>query len=278
MSFETDITGGVKFFDYNYFGYKYGGRANATTNTEGAKYVLDINKYTRWVSVASNDMTTETLTLTSPRTVTVDKIIGSRHNFKEFTITHSGGTDFTNVNGLNADLVGGISETAFSLNTFYYSFDPVDITSIEINVTKTQVANEDKFLGQFFATQELGKFAGFPTISRVEHDKDIKVLRTISGRPIVRKGFETFSCNMSFRTYPVANDIALVESIHEREQSFLVWLCGGRYGTDYFKFEQRGWRLEDVYNVQHIRPLIADYDSGIYVNGANTSLNLIEVV
>ena len=83
---------------------------------------------------------------------------------------------------------------------------------------------------------------------------------------------------MNFKTYPIQADIDIVEELHERENSFLVWLCGGRYGSEHFTIEQRGWRLRDIYNMQLSRALGANYEKGIYQNGANTRLSLVEVI
>jgi len=226
------ITGGVKFFENNKALFRDGNTVSATTNDSAAKFMLDISKYTRWESIGSNDTIIETLTINLKSSETLDRLILIEHNFKSFTVKYNGGSDFTNVVGLDGALGGGISETTFDKNTAYYEFDSVSVDSITIEITTTQTVDAEKFMTQFIATSEL----------------------------------------------PVQADINLAESLHEREESFLVWLCGGRSGTDFFTIEQRGWRLRDVYNMQLSRPLSANYEKGIYQNGVNTSLPLIEVI
>ena len=275
---NLDITGGVKFFENNKALFRDGNTASASSNDSAAKFILDVSKYTRWESIDSNDAVTETITVNFKLPQTIDRLILTGHNFKDFNIKYNGSSDFTNVSGLDGDLVGGIIETDYSNDTSYYKFDEVTVSSITITVSTTQVANEQKYLDQFIATSEIGTFAGFPRVQNVQHNRNIKGSKAISGKNVIQKGYETTSFRMNFKTYPVQADIDIAEQLHEREASFLVWLCGGRYGIEHFSIEQRGWRLRDVYNMQLNRSLKADYEKGIYQNGANTNLSFVEVI
>jgi hypothetical protein len=273
-----DITGGVKFFENNKALFRDGSDASASTNDEAAKFILDISKYTRWESLSSNDITTETLTINLAQATDLDRLILVGHNLKDYTIQYNGTTEFTNVCGLDGALVGGIVETTYDKDTSYYSFDEVSVSSILITMNTTQTVDAEKFLTQFVATKELGTFQGFPRIQNVQHNRNIKAAKAISGKNVIQKGHEVTTFRMNFSTYPVQADITLLDSLHEREESFLVWLCGGRYGSEYFTIEQRGWRLEDIYNMQLSRPLSANYAKGIYQNGANTRASFVEVI
>ena len=275
---SLDITGGVKFFDKNKALFRDGNTASASTNDAAAKFALDISKYTRWESIASNDTIIETITINFRSVQIIDRLILTEHNFKEFTVKYNGGLEFTNVSNLDGDLVGGISETTYDKDTSYYKFDSVSVSSIVISVTTTQVANAQKYLTQFIATTEVGTFAGFPRIQNVQHNRNIKGSKALSGRNVIQKGYETTTFRMNFKTYPVQADIDIVEGLHEREDSFLVWLCGGRYGAEHFTIEQRGWRLRDFYNMQVSRPLSANYEKSIYQNGVNTTVSFLEVI
>lgn len=278
MTFLTDITGGVKFFDKNLALFRDGNTAAASSNNAAGKYVLSPSKYTRWESLASNDVTTETITINFLNTTTIDRIVLQGHNFKSYSIKYNAALDFTTVSDLDADLVGGITQATYTNDTSYYAFDAVAVDSLTITINTTQIANAQKFLTQIIATTELGTLAGFPRISSVKHNRNVKAAKVISGKNVIQKGYETTTFKMGFRSYPVQADIDLIEALHEREDSFLVWLCGGRYGTDYFTISQRGWRLEDIYNMQVNKPLGANYSKGIYVNGVDTSIPLVEVV
>ncbi len=279
MSCETlDISGGVKFFNFNQALFKNGNTASASSNDGAAKYTIDVSKYTRWESVGSNDITTESITINFKNPTTIDRLLLIGHNFKEFTIQYNGTNDFTNVSGLGGSLVGGIVETDFSVDTAYYSFTEVLINSITISISKTQVVDAEKFLNQFIGTTELATLIGFPRVSNVLHNRNIKASKAISGKNVLQKSYETTSFRLGFKTYPIQADVNLMEDLHLKEDSFLVWLCGGRFGTDHFTIEQRGWRLEDVYNMQVSRPLGANYEKGIYNNGVNKTVSFVEVI
>lgn len=274
----TDISGGVKFFDKNRALFRDGNQASAGTNDSAAKFILDVSKYTRWESIGSDDTTTETITINFKIAQTLDRLIFTGHNFKAFSVKYNDGTEFANVSGLDGDLIGGIVETAYDKDTAYYKFDSVVVSSIVISIDTTQVVDAEKFLNQFIATVELGTFAGFPRVQNVQHNRNIKGSKALSGKNVIQKGYETTTFRLNFKSYPVQADIDILEGVHERENSFLVWLCGGRYGLEHFTIEQRGWRLRDLYNMQISRPLNANYEKSIYQNGANTSMALVEVI
>ena len=169
------ITGGIKFFDKSKTLF-----ADGTTIVAGvsgdpsAEFTIDRNRLSYYRSVGSNDTITETLTITLPSAQTIDRILILDHNWKEFTIKYDSATDFTSVVGLDGALGGGISETVFADGTAYYEFDSVSVTStIEIAITKTQVANAQKFVNQIIGTTEIGTLVGYPVVG-LSQDRNIR--------------------------------------------------------------------------------------------------------
>jgi hypothetical protein len=279
MNCETqDITGGIKFFERNQALAKDGNTASATTNDGAAIYLLTNNKYVRWESVNSNDITTEVVTITFKNTRTIDRLLLTRHNLKQYQITYNGTNEFANVSNLDGDLVGGIAETTYDKNTSYYKFDEVQVDSITITMNTTQVADAQKFITELVATRELGTLAGFPRVRNMLHSRNLRGAKVLSGKNVLQPTYETTSFRLGLSNYAVKNDVLLFDSIHEREQSLLVWLCGGRYGDEFFPTPQRGFNLEDLYSMKINRPLPANYANGIYTNGANGTLSFVEVV
>ena len=275
------ITGGIKFFENVKNLYKDGTTITASTNNPAAKYILDYNKYTMWESIGSSDTVTETIEVTLNGSKDIDRIFLNRINLKDFSIQYWNGSsysNFTNVVGIDGSVAGGIIETDYSRNAAYYEFDSVSTTKLKITMLKTQVADQEKEITAFLATEEIGTFEGFPRVSKIKHDRNIRATRALSGKRVIQKSYEVTSFKIKFKTYPLQDDIDIVNDLHEREDSFLVWLCGGRVGTQYFKYENRGYRLEDLYHMQVDRPLTTDYAKGIYVNGVDTDISFIEVV
>ena len=270
------MTGGISFYDKNKSLFDDGSTCVASTNTADQNLVLGTNKYFKWESIGSDDVTTETLTITLPSAISLSRIFLLDHNFKNFGIQYGASLDFANVTGLDSYSDNQILETGFSRNTAYYQFDAVTTDTIIISIDTTQTVDAEKFLHQFIITNELGTLTGFPDMTGIKLDRNDRKDKAISGRLHIEKGYETASFRLKLASYPVQADIDLLDSLHSRELPFLSWLNGGK--PDQFRFEQRGFRLEDVYQVKVDKPAKNSFNKNIYVLGVNQSYSFMEVV
>lgn len=277
------FTGGISFYERNKALFEDGSIASASSNNSAANLILGTNKFFQWESIASDDTVTETITITLEENNDITRLFLVDHNWKEFTVKFgSTPSDFTNVVGIDGALGGGIAETAFARDTAYYEFDSVNTNIIEITVTKTQVADEEKSLVMFITTEELGTLEGFPPNKGIGLDRNEKQDRAISGRMHVVKSYESARMELTPKTYSgVTNaigqaDIDLLDSLHDRNIPFIVWANGG--SPDQFRFSQRGWRLKDVYQMQTVKGTRNAYDKNIYVSGVNQKYSFVEVV
>jgi len=270
------ITGGVKFFKKSKALFALGATATATSNTDAAKNVLSSNKFVIWQSLGSDDATTETIVITFPATADIDRIFLISMNWKEFTVKYDvtgTPTDFTSVVGLNGSQ-SNISETVYVRDTAYYEFDKVSTTKITITATKTQIVDAEKKLERFYATEEIGTFTGFPEISKEELNQNINKQRVLSGNTNFQKRIETFKATISFKNYTaIQNDYDILLDLERRPESFLIWLCGGKFGTN-FSITRENWFLKNVYNVQTAGKLNAKWNNNIYIAGFSAKLNL----
>lgn len=276
------ITGGMKFFEESKSLFKDGASAIASTGSSSAVLALDKNRFTFWRSSGSSDVSTETVTITLPTTSTIDRLFIVNHNFKGFRVRYENGgglTDFTNVNGIDGALGGGILETDFSDDTAYYEFDAVSVDQIEIEVTTTQVADDEKFMMFFAVTSELGTLDGYP-IFKPKISRNIRRQKMLSGRYIVEKSEQSFEGNISFRNYPpsLGGDLDLMFSLVEKEDAFMIWPCGGRRGNDFFRYELQSWRLRDLYSCQIPTTISPNYANNVYTNVVNLKFKIVEVV
>lgn len=270
------MTGGISFFDNNKALFDDGSTCVASTNTDDQNLILGTNKFFKWESIGSDDVTTETLTITLPSPISLSRIFLVDHNFKNFGIQYGASLDFANVTGLDSYSDNQILETGFTRNTAYYQFDAVTTDTIIISIDTTQVVDAQKFLTQFIATNELGTLLGFPNLSGVKLDRNDKKSKAISGRLHLERGYESASFRLSLRTYPFEADIDLLDSLHDSNVSFLVWINGGL--PDQFRFNQRGFRIEDIYNMKIDKAMNNSYYKNIYKAGANQSYSFMEVV
>lgn len=278
------VTGGIKIFKENKIK-----DATASSNVSGTGSVsslLNQNRETFWRSSGSNDSTTEEIEIEFSGSKTIDRIFLLNINAKSFNIQYDVAgvyTDFSSVVGLDGALGGGISETTFAKNTAYYEFASVTTDKIRIQIDSTQTTNAEKYINQVICTEEMGTFVGYPNISAVDIDRSQRNKITVSGKYSVQKSLETFGVNLKLIDYPSLAaynaDVDLCFDLMDSEDPFLVWLCGGRYGTTYFQYTLRGFRLIDVIQMQVLKSYKVSYSKNIYINQVNIpSLDLGEVI
>jgi len=241
------ISGGMKVFKKSSSLYKNSGNATASSGNGSADNMLSMHRYLRWDSIGSNDATPETITITFPST-TIDRIFLIDHNLKNFTITYGvGATSFAGVVGIDG-VKSGIVETAFAEDTAYYEFNAVTTTQINITANTTQIVDAQKYINMVLTTQEVGTFIGYPEITP-SLDANERRSQVLTGKYITQKNFEVFKGRLAIEHTNQA-DIDLVNYMYESQEPFLIWLCGGKYGTESFSVEFKNWRLKDVYQVQ----------------------------
>lgn len=278
------ITGGLKLFKKSKCAFSEGASMVATSGDASSPNAIDRNFTSYWRSVGSTDAITETLIVNLVGNVTIDRIFLIDHNFKSYNVKYlSGGTytHFSNVVGIDGSMAN-ITESTYARDTSYYEFTPVTTTSLQIEVTTTQTVNTEKYLNLFIATEEMGTLTGFPKIKNLVVDRNIRKKEMLSGKSLILKSEESFSVELDFDSYPASSnyhaDIDLAFSLFDIEDNFIIWLCGGRTGSNYFKKELRGFRLKDVYTVQLAANLKLAYINSTYKNPVDFTLKLEEVV
>lgn len=274
------VTGGIKFFKRNFSLLKDGATATASSNTEGVKYLLSPVRYAKWISVGSSDATEETITITFPSSKTIDRLFLLGFNLKEFDVKYFDGlsfVDFSNVIGVNGVEQSTINETNFSFDSAYYEFDSVTTSQVQIKARKTQVADEEKMITTFVSTMEIGTLEGYPSISSSLSNNE-KRSKALSQRFVIQKTYETVSFQLGFKTHPFQNDLNIMEELFESIDSYLIFPCGGRTGSQYFKIDQKAWRLDDLFQVQNRGKFQSNFEKNIYTNGFNKSVTFEESV
>jgi len=264
------VTGGVKFFKKNKIS---DGSVVASSGTSSGKFILDLDVDTYWTSLGSSDGVSETITISTSKSQTIDRILLLDHNFKTYNVKYYDGSsyvDFANVIKIGGATLSTINETNYDQDSSYYEFTQVSTTSIRITVSHTQIPNEDKYLSQAIASTELGTFVGYPEINSVTMDRNNRVKKTIGGRFSVQKANKTFGFDLRFRNYPSSDvynvDIDLALTLFESEDPFIIYACGGRYESQHFKKAIPGFRLKDAFLMQINRAYKLKYLKNIYVN------------
>lgn len=277
------ITGGVKFFDTDSAGLFYGGSATASNGNDLAGNSLDRNKVTYWRTTGSDDSETVEFILTLGSSTTFNRLFLIDHNFRSFVIDYDVSgvwTDFSNVVGITGSLGSSITESSFSENTSYYEFNSVTTSSIRIRVTTTQTADAEKYLNQIVVTTELGTLSGFPLINRLRSSRNDREVNMLSGKKLVIKSKESLEFQLDFKDYPanLKSDLDLMFDLYDRDEVFMVWICGGRYSTPYYRYTNRGFRLQDLITAQLSGDISPSYTSNVTSLPVNLRVQFVEVV
>lgn len=277
------LTGGVSFFEKSKILYDESASATASSNSANANLALGNDKFFKWESNGSSDGDTQTLTITPNNTITASRLFILGHNLKDFTVSVTGQnitgleSGFTADFGGAATLVSGdIDQDDLSTDTAYYEFDSVSITELVISATHTQVADEEKRITQVILTDEIGTLTGYPEINGVSIDPDLKSQETIAGGFHIERGRENASFDMRLSTYPLQDDVDILDGLFDRTDPFLVWLCGGK--PNQFTRKTRGWRAEDLYQMKVENTLNNGYFRNVYSLGVNQRYSFKQVV
>lgn len=273
------ITGGIKFFSKNKLTISTS--IVASSGSSSTTFLADENYFTNWRSAGSTDVAVETITITFASATPISRIHLLGHNLKNYTIKYNTSSNFSSVTSLDASGLSSIAETVYSRQHSYYEFSQVSVTSVVITMNTTQIADEEKYIRKIKITNEYGTLLGYPKIDQIKVDRGLIVDQMISKRSIIEKQFDTFAFNLSFDNYPskssYTSDYTLMDTLAELEEPFYVWLCGGRFGSTYFRQTIKGFRLQDVILMDFAEDITQSYNNNIYISTINMNYALREV-
>jgi len=276
------ITGGIKFFDRSKI---LDATASAPISGDASvTNLLNANRETFYRSVGSTDLITEEIEIVFSEDRPIDRLFLIDFNGKNFNVQYDVSgvwTDFANVIDLDGSQAT-VTETAYARDTYYAEFDQVTTGKIRIQITETQVANAQKYINQVIVTTEKATLVGYPEIKDILSDRRLRVKKTLN-KNSVQKSLEVVTINLAFKNYPSSSvynvDIDAMLDLHDSEDNFLVWLCGGRFDSPYFRYTIRGFRLQDVYEMQVASAYKLGYRDNIYTNPINlATIKLIEAI
>lgn len=262
----------IIFFYKNRADYSYTNVvASASEGNTYAPYVLNRSNLSAWLTTGSVDANNTTLTIDFSEKRTVSDIILIKHNFKSFNIKH-----WDDVSSSYQDFSPPINETTNTAETSYYVVTTLETSKIQITILGTQVANEDKFLYQFIATQRIGQLYGWPQIVSPTLSRNRITNQMLSGKLNVVENIGAFMCQLTVDSWSNDGDLSIVENLYDSNEGFLVWLCGG--DETQFKTVRQGYRLEDLFLMKCTDEYTPEYNDGVYNNGIKIQMTLQEVI
>ena len=266
---ENSITGMLKVFKQNFL-FDYANTITTSTGSDYADNMKDLDRALYWVSVGSDDTTTETITIEFTVAAIISRLLLLQGNFKYFNIQYWDGAawqDFTNVYA-EGSIEGGyygagvygestygnagdaLSAIDYEINTFnsmYFEFDEVSTTKVRIEVLKTIVADEQKYLRELYIGEEIGTFlddltsapSSFsPTVS----DTNSIYIKKSNGGYIKYQKSDKYVASVEISELYEETDQAIINDMFDEGQ-FAILPCGA------IPYIQRGWRMSDFYSV-----------------------------
>lgn len=232
----------------------------------------DRKNITGWGTTGSSDTATTILEADWVDALTVDEIILVGHNFKDFKIERWNGSAWE-------DFDTPISVTGSTDFVSNFELPKQNISRIRITITATQIADADKSMRQLIVAEKVGagQFEGWPEIRKFQRSQLRKASTTLSGKSYLREQLGGNEYQLAFRVWPYDSDFKMIESIFfENNRGVLFWPSGG--DSAQFKYERRGYKLEDIFLMKPSSEFSPVFEKGIYKNGVNMILNLVEVI
>lgn len=247
----STITGNFKVFYKNYL-VDY---ANAITVLSGSTSVAnmyDFDRNTRWASSGSNDTVTEYIEIEFETSQSIDRIMLLNMNWKQFTIKYdsAGWQNFTNVYSYKADSpASAINITTNSDIARYFEFDAVTTSKIRIEILKTIVANQEKYIYELYIGKEIGTFVDDITskpndYSPIVSYKRAQYLEKSNGGLIKIERADKYQAKVNLKQIWDTNDLNIIQNMFDLGE-VAIYPCGA---YPQYTFE-RGWRIQDVYHV-----------------------------
>jgi hypothetical protein len=239
----------------------------ATEGSSSIASVLDRSNRSCWGTQGSVDANNTQIVVNLVDVRTLDSILLLKHNFASFKLEY---WDDVNLIWVTIQSVSGITAASS-----YFSFASILTSQIRVTIYGTQVANSDKFLFQFIATQKIGQLNGWPVFNKPMMSRDIKKQQMLSGKTYITQSVGFWTTSLTVQNWSSPQDLAIVESLFDSSEGFLTWPCGG--DESQFSSVRKGYRMEDIFLTRCANEWSPEWAQGFYKSGMKVQIDLIEV-
>lgn len=236
------------------------------TGQDVSGFVRDRKNNTGWGTTGSSNAGNTTFQALFQEERFVDSVFLIGNNFKNFTLEYYNGTTWvlfqTVTNNTDPHL--------------FFSFAKITMQGIRFIVTETFVANDDKFLAQFIATEKLGEFQESPVVDHTS-GKNRKRTQLVSGKSRIIQNSGAVEIELEHNNQINDNDLTLVEEMFSTYSGFLFWPCGG--DESQFRTRRIGFRKQDIFLMAPRNEYENPWgNGGNYLAGTDYKIQLVEVV
>ena len=256
---------GIRFFKMNYADpNRIAATVTVDNNNAEATSLVNRDPLFIWSSVGSDDTDTVTLSVDFGTPRTIDSLILTNNNLRNFTLQYLNGSSvWTNV----------VNVTANAASTFYRQFTPVTTQQVRLQMKTTRIADAEKTVQDFIITQSIGQLVGYP-VSTFKPDGIQKKKTMLNGKDkFVLSGYSN-TITLNFRDHMGTNDRDLFNDLVSLTEAFLIWPSGG--DAMQFVHDDIGYRLEDIFLVSVDKGYSHTWTKNLYFSGFNATLTLSE--
>jgi hypothetical protein len=262
----------IAFFRKNHADYEISTvSASASESSDQAHAVLDRSNFSSWMTTGSVDANGTFLEVNMGDVRTVSELLLLKHNFKNYHVQY-----WDDVALSYQEFSPAINPSANSAASNWHRFAAVQTSKIKITINGTQIANSEKYLYQFIATELIGQLDGWPVIKDPSISRGLKLNTMLSGRGYLLESLGQYTAKLTVENWKSDADLSIVEALFNSNEGFLFWPCGG----DETQFSSRriGYRMEDLFLMRCSNAYKPEFYKGIYVSGMKIEIDLVEVV
>lgn len=258
------------FFRKSYIDHTFANVTLTASQADNATdYLRDRSLFTAWMTTGSVDADNTSLILDWTDSKPVTDIILVECNFKAYTIQYWDGASYV-------DFATPISVTGNATATVRHSVTSVSTSKIKIIITGTFVADDDKEIKSLIVTDVIGTFNDEYPITKVRFKRNQSNKTTINGAYVVSRTLKYYGATIKLQHCKDDDDLTLIETLYDSEQSFIFWPCGGT--EQYFSTVRYGWRLEDFFYCKTLNDYEPVFVNDIFSNGIALNMELGEVI
>lgn len=223
-----------------------------------------------WVTTGSVDADNTTIEVDFVNQVDIDTIALVKCNFKSYTVKYWNGSIYT-------DFSTPINPTNNTEPSPIHEFTKVTTTKILLTILGTFVADSEKKLYQFIATDKLrtGRLNGWPEIKNATFNRQRISAKMLSGKIGLKEQIGAFSFEWNLKVYSDSSDLAIFEAMYLSNNGFLVLLSGG--DDSQFSSRRMPYRNEDWLLMKCSDEYTTDWYRGLYKSGQVINVKLVEV-
>lgn len=263
---------GLRFFATDYNALSFGGTITASSADNVKEFAFDGLIGTRWITDGEDtDGNEASLEMNYGFNRTINAFYIYDTNIEDAEVQYWNGSVWATVNSSIATIIKS--------SDFKYIFaklnNSVNASKVRVVGGDTITANEEKYITQFLAFQEIGQFEYFPEF-KPEISPEQNVFKTTDGRGFVIERGESFSAKIIFKSHVNQNDIDLAEELLARKEPFFIWPNGG--DDSIFRFSFKPYRFRDIIKVTVVGKNDPEFTKNYYKAGYNNTIYIQEVV